>query len=62
MVLNLRALDRIQERIQVQMAEGEVKEMATENEAKKEEMAEQIARPTDLAPEGRAMKLPADQA
>ena len=62
MVLNLRALDRIQERIQAQMAEGEVKEMATENEAKKEEMAEQTAGSVDPAPEERAMKLPADQA
>ena len=58
MVLNLRALDRIQERIQAQMAEDEAKE----NEAKKGVATEQIAGPTDPAPEERAMKLPADQA
>ena len=62
MVLNLRALDRIQEKIQAQMAEDEAKEMAKENEAKKGVATEETAGPADPAPEGRAMKLPADQA
>ena len=62
MVLNLRALDCIQERIQAQMAEDEAQEMATEKEAKRGKKKEETAESTDPAPEERALKLPADQA